>query len=94
MSDDNTQSDAEPSLASAGYAWDAFDFEVSAIRAGGIKPRHKPYGLNKAQCTPIQWAAHLEWRANYYQQNQYIWNFYRNKWLAKRSKVIAKEVKS
>jgi hypothetical protein len=89
-----TTGDAGGSAPSCGSAWGRFDAEAAAIRAAGIAPRHKPCGFNKAQCTPTQWAAHLEWRAIYYQKNQDIWHCYRNKWLAKRAKVIAEEAKS
>lgn len=39
-----------------------FDAEVAEIRRQGVCPKHKPYGKNKADCTPHEWAAHLEYR--------------------------------
>jgi len=65
-----------------------FDEIVSLIRAHGIAPKHKPYGLNKAQCTPAQWAAHREWAKQY--ESQPVVKAARKKWaarsLARRSK--------
>lgn len=40
----------------------SFDEEVAAIRRRGVSPKHKPFGKNKADCTPGEWAAHLEYR--------------------------------
>ena len=37
-----------------------FDAAVRVVREQGVQPRHKPYGRKKADCTPEQWAAHLE----------------------------------
>jgi hypothetical protein len=64
---------------------ESFDSQVVAIRAAGVRPRHKPYGRAKCDCTPAQWAAHLEWRAAYYAKNRNRWGVYRNRWLASRS---------
>jgi len=64
---------------------DAFDSEVAAIRMAGVKPRHKPYGRLKAECTPRQWAAHLEWRARYYAAHRAEWDMYRNRWLSRKA---------
>lgn len=43
-----------------------FDERVQQIRAAGIKPKHKPYGKKKADCTAEQWAAHQEYMAARY----------------------------
>ena len=43
-----------------------FDERVAEIRKSGVKPRHKPYGKKKADCTPEQWAAHQEYMAARY----------------------------
>lgn len=61
-----------------------FDLQVAAIRASGIAPKHKPYGKNKADCTPDEWAMHLEWRAAYYSDHRLAWDTYRNRWLARK----------
>ena len=93
--DDMTKDTAAMSAPSAGsmsLSHQQFDAEVAAIRAAGVIPRHKPCGLVKSQCTPAQWAQHLEWRAVYYQRNKDIWHCYRNKWLAKRAKVLKEEM--
>lgn len=61
-----------------------FDAAVRVIRERGVQPQHKPYGRKKADCTPEQWAAHLEWRATYYASHREEWDMYRNRWLAKK----------
>lgn len=61
-----------------------FNAQVAAIRARGIAPRHKRFGTKKTDCTPEQWAAHLEWRATYYAGHRAEWDRYRNRWLAKK----------
>lgn len=43
-----------------------FDERVRQIRASGIKPKHKPFGKKKADCTAEQWAAHREYMAARY----------------------------
>lgn len=43
-----------------------FDDRVAKIRAAGIKPRHKPFGRKKADCTAEEWAAHREYMAARY----------------------------
>lgn len=43
-----------------------FDERVQQIRTAGIKPKHKPYGKKKADCTAEQWAAHQEYMAARY----------------------------
>lgn len=77
-----THDTEEPSAASDGSA--DFDARVAAIRAIGVRPQHKPYGKNKTDCTPVQWASHLEWRAVYYSERKEEWNMYRNRWAAKK----------
>ena len=77
-----TQDDATLSAPSAGYA--DFDASVRAIRLRGVDPIHKPCGKRKADCTPLQWAMHLEWRAAYYSCHKQEWNMYRNRWAAKK----------
>lgn len=62
----------------------SFDAMVAALRSGGIAPKHKPYGKHKADCTPEEWAAHLEWRATYYASHREEWDMYRNRWLARK----------
>lgn len=61
-----------------------FDATVRMIRDRGVQPRHKPCGRRKSDCTPEQWAAHLEWRARYYAVHRDKWDVYRNKWLARK----------
>lgn len=63
----------------------SFDAAVQKIRRAGVQPRHKPYGRRKADCTPEQWAAHLEWRAAYYAGHREEWEMYRNRWLARKA---------
>lgn len=63
-----------------------FDDEVRSLRSAGVEAIHKPYGKAKADCTPLQWAQHLEWRAAYYRSHQQHWDMYRNRWVAKKSK--------
>jgi hypothetical protein len=63
---------------------DEFDDAVRVIRQRGVQPRHKPYGRKKANCTPEQWAAHLEWRSLYYDGHRKEWDMYRNRWLARK----------
>lgn len=43
-----------------------FDERVAKVRAAGIRPKHRPYGKKKADCTAEQWAAHLEYLAARY----------------------------
>lgn len=75
---------AMPAIKASSTKVASFDREVVAIRASGIAPRHKPFGKNKADCTPEEWAAHLEWRATYYASHRDEWDMYRNRWLARK----------
>lgn len=63
-----------------------FDNDVKVLRAAGVQAIHKPYGKAKADCTPLQWAQHLEWKTVYYRFHREEWNMYRNRWLAKKRK--------
>lgn len=61
-----------------------FDDVVAGLRSAGVPARHKPAGKNKLQCSALQWAMHLEWRARYYRGHRLEWDMYRNRWLARR----------
>lgn len=63
-----------------------FDARVTAIRADGVKPKHKPYGMRKSDCTAEQWAAHLEWLKVYNArpESKRARKVYEARWLVKR----------
>ena len=63
-----------------------FDAQVAEIRARGIAPRHKPFGKNKVDCTPEQWAAHREYFKARYQNPalRLAHERYQRRYLAKR----------
>jgi len=63
-----------------------FDNAVAVAREAGVKPRHKPYGKNKLNCTPEQWAAHLEWKSQRHRDPEVkaMHEVYRNRSLARK----------
>lgn len=69
------------------WSFKEFDEEVKAHRLIGVPPRHKPTNAKKADCTPEQWAAHLEWRAIYYAAHKKDWKRYANRWLSKKRAI-------